>query len=457
MGNLLASLLNTANALHVYEGALTIVQSNVTNAQTPGYAKQRASLEAMPLDLSVGLPGGVALGQTQSSRSGFAEQSVRDQQTALGYYQQKAADLTPIENSFPLSNASGIAPAISSLFQSFSQLSVNPNDTVSRQAVLNQASAVAQAFQDTAKGLLSQETNLDVQARGTIANINQLAGVIAEINTQNRVDPNGTVDAGVDAQLNSALEQLSQLVNFTALQQPDGSVSVYVGGQTPLVVANQVYAIQGDFSTPQTAIDSSTGADITGQLTGGTLTALLNDKTTTIPSYINDLNTLAQGFAQQVNTALDNGIDQNGAAPVMDLFNFDAVAGAAFTISVNPLTPDQLAAALPGASGGNGNALALAALGNANTMNGSTFTQFYGNLGGRVGADVSSATSSQTTKQALLNQAQALRQQISGVSLDEEAQYMLDYQRAYQAVAKVLQIVNSITDTLMNIMGVVTT
>jgi flagellar hook-associated protein 1 FlgK len=457
MGNLLTSLLNTANALKVYEGALTVTQNNVTNANTPGYAKQRASLEALPLDLSIGLPGGVTQGPTQSSRNGYAEQAVRDQQTALGYYQQKASDLTPLESYFSLSSTSGIAPAISNLFQSFSQLSVNPNDTVSRQAVLNQATTVAQAFQDTATGLLTQGSNLDQQTHGIIDNINQLAGVIAEINTQSRVDPGGTVDAGVDAQLNSTLEQLSQLVNFTALQQPDGSVSVYVGGQTPLVVGSQVYAIQGDFSTPQTAVQSSTGADISGQVTGGELSALLDDKNNKLPSYMSDLNTLAQSLAQQVNDSLNSGIDQNGAAPVTDLFKFDATTGAALTIAVNALTPDQSAAALPGAPGGNGNALNLAALANATTTNGTTFAQFYGNLGGRVGSDVSAATNSQSTKQALLAQAQSMRQQISGVSLDEEAQYMMEYQRSYQAISKMLGIVNSMTDTLMNMVGVVTT
>src|SRR5579864_8644810 len=274
MGNLLASLLNTANALQVYESALTVTQNNVTNANTPGYAKQRASLEALPLDLSVGLPGGVTLGRTQNSRNGFAEQAVRDQQTALGYYQQKTSDLTPLENYFSLSNTSGIAPAISNLFQSFSQLSVNPSDTVSRQAVLNQATTVAQAFQDTAAGLLTQGSNMDRQVRSTIDSINRLAGEIAQINTQTHPDPQGTVDPGVDAQLNTALEQLSQLVNFTALRQPDGSVSVYIGGQTMLVVGNQVDAIQGDFTTPHTAVQSSTGADISSQLTGGQLSAL---------------------------------------------------------------------------------------------------------------------------------------------------------------------------------------
>jgi flagellar hook-associated protein 1 FlgK len=450
MGNLMTSLLNTANALKVYEGALTVVQNNVTNADTPGYATQTASLVAMPFDLTVGLPGGVSLGVTQSSRNGFAEQAVRDQQTALGYYSQTVSDLTPLENYFSVSSTSGIGPALSNLFQSFSQLSVNPNDTVSRQAVLTQAATLAQNFNQTATGLLSQGTNLDQQTRGAIDTINQLASTIAQVNAQNRVDPQGGIDAGVDAELNSSLEQLSQVTNFTALQQPDGTVSVYIGGQTPLVVGDQVYAVQGDFSTPQTALLSSTGADISGQITGGQLSALLNDKNNLLPSYVTDLNTLAQNVADQVNSTLNSGIDQNGAAPATNLFNYDPVLGAAQTLSVNPLTPDQIAAALPGAPGGNGNALNLAALANTNS-NGYTFAELYGNLGARVGTDVSSATDNQSTKQALLNQAQAMRQQISGVSLDQQAQYLLEYQSSYQAVSKMLSILDTLTNNLMTL------
>src|SRR5579864_9621227 len=127
MGNLLTSLLNTANSMKAVEQALTVTENNVVNASTPGYAKQTATFQAMPFDLTVGLPGGVSPGPVQSSRDAFAEKSVRNQQTDLGFYQQKVNDLTTMQNYFSLSSASGIGPAMSSLFQSFSQLSVNPN------------------------------------------------------------------------------------------------------------------------------------------------------------------------------------------------------------------------------------------------------------------------------------------------------------------------------------------
>ncbi len=266
------------------------------------------------------------------------------------------------------------------------------------------------------------------------------------------MDPSGGVDAGVDAQLNSALEQLSQLVNFQALQQPDGTVTVYVGGQTPLVVGGQTFAISGDFSRPQTAVLSSTGSDITSQITGGQLSAMLDDKNNVLPGYIQSLNTLAQGVADQVNTGLSNGIDENGASPSTELFTYNANVGAAATLAVNPLTPDQIAAALPGAPGGNGNALNLAALANGANLSNYTFAQFYGNIAARVGSDLSTATDNQTTKQSLLSQAQTLRQQASGVSLDEEAANLIAFQRAYQANAKMLTVLDTLTQDLMNVL-----
>jgi flagellar hook-associated protein 1 FlgK len=449
LGNLFAAIANTSNALKAFEDGMTVVSSNVANANTPGYVEQTQTFEAQPLDLTEGLVGGVQAGPMQSSRDQYAEQAVQQQQTALGFYTQKVADLTPAQSYFSLSSTSGVAPAMDALFSSFSQLSVNPNGAVERQAVLNAATTVAQQFNDSANGLLNQGTNLNQQAQSIIGNINQLASTIAEVNSQNRVDPSGTVNAGVDAQLYSSLEQLSQYVNFTTLQQPDGTVTVLLGGQTPLVSGDQAYDIQGDFSTPQTAVLSSTGADITSQITSGQLSAVLDDKNNVIPGYLNSLNTLAQSVADQVNSALDNGIDQNGAAPTTDLFTYDPVQGAAQTLAVNPLTTDQIAAALPGAPGGNGNALALAQLQNATGVDGYTFDAYYGNIGGQVGNDVSSATNTETTKQSLLTQAQTLRQQVSGVSLDTEAETLMAYQKSYEASSKMFTVLNELTQTLM--------
>ena len=69
MGNLLTSLLNSGNALQAFNRALNITENNVENSQTPGYARQTATFEALPFDPAINLPGGVQAGPAQSSRS----------------------------------------------------------------------------------------------------------------------------------------------------------------------------------------------------------------------------------------------------------------------------------------------------------------------------------------------------------------------------------------------------
>jgi flagellar hook-associated protein 1 FlgK len=263
MGNLIASLLNSAQALQVYEKAMNLTENNVINSNTPGYAKQVMTFQSQPFDVSVGLPGGVTAGQAHNTRDAYAEQAVRSEQSTYSYSQQKVADLTPVQSTFNLSSSSGIGPTMTNLFNRFSALSVTPNDAVTRQSVLTAASTVAQDFNDAANGLLTQNANIAQQTTSIIGQINQLANQIAQINSEYPVDPGGSVDAGVDAQLNSSLEQLAQLTNFTALQQPDGQVTVYIGGQTLLVVGSQTFAIQGTGSPPQAIILSSTGQDST--------------------------------------------------------------------------------------------------------------------------------------------------------------------------------------------------
>src|SRR5207245_1032596 len=120
----------------------------------------------------------------------------------------------------------------------------------------------------------------------------------------------------------NTLEELAQVVNYTALFQQDGSVTVMVGGQTPLVVGSHAYQISaasgvpgglppGNPGVPPSAIIvDSAGREVTSQFTGGTLGALLDVRNRVIASFLGDvnqpgeLNRLAQTFADRVNQVL---------------------------------------------------------------------------------------------------------------------------------------------------------
>jgi flagellar hook-associated protein 1 FlgK len=456
LSSLSTTLFNAANAMQVYERAFNVIENNITNANTPGYVTQDQSLVAQPFNPAEGISGGVTAGPMISARSQYLEQAVRNQQEALGSSQQTAADLGQLQPQFNTTGASGVPGALSSFFNSVSQLSVSPNDQSSRQDVIAAAGQVASAFNQNATGIQQASANVNSETSGAVTNINQIAADIAAVNGEYSSNSAETQDAGLDARLNNDLESLSQLVNYTAIKNSNGTVSVYAGGQTPLVLGSNSYSLSADFSQPQTAIRASQGNDITGELngTGGSLGAMLEEKNTTLPGYMSSLNNLAQAFSDQVNQALAQGVDINGNPPAVNLFSYNAAQGAAFTMAVTGITPDQIAAASAGAPGGNGNAIAIEQMANQTSVNGYTFTEAYGNLGAQVGQDVATAQQNQTAQQNLLTQATQARASASGVDLNVEAAQLLQFQQAYQAAGQLITTINNLNDTLINMMTV---
>jgi flagellar hook-associated protein 1 FlgK len=109
-----------------------------------------------------------------------------------------------------------------------------------------------------------------------------------------------------------------------------------------------------------------------------------------------------------------------------------------------------VAATAAAAPGGNANALAISQMGDSPTLGGYTFAEFFGNLGGRVGRDVATAVQGEQQSQDLVAQAQATRSQVSGISLNEEAVTLLQYQRSYEAAAKMVTVIDEMTLSLMN-------
>lgn len=452
MGNLFSSLISTATSLNAYDKSLAAIQNNVSNASTPGFVKQRLSLIPRRFDPLRGLSGGVDAGGLISARDAYSERNVWRQTQLLGRYGQQVADLSQVEPSFPVTDGAGVPAALNQFFNSVSSWSINPNDQVARQVVLDRASAAARSFNSNASALGEAKSATDRQINSVVDHINSLSQQIHDLNVQRRSDRGKAEDPSLDAQLYSSLEELSQYADFNIVSEPDGSVQLLFGGQTPLVIGDRVQKIHVDFSTPDPRIVAEDDTDITGQVSGGQLLGLLDTRNRLIPGYLNDLNRLASSFADNVNEILGNGLDSNGSSPTKDLFTYDDTAGAAATLSITDITTPELAAAGQGAPGGNENALALNALATDQSIDGVTFTQFYGRLGARVGNDLNSARSQQQLQENMVTQAKQLRADRSGVSLDEEAARLVEAQRAYQANAQLFQTLNTLTDALLGLL-----
>jgi flagellar hook-associated protein 1 FlgK len=276
-------------------------------------------------------------------------------------------------------------------------------------------------------------------------------------------------------------------VPIQTLQQPDGSMNVLLAGQIPLVVGPFQYPIKANVAVPDTpaavnhsgppsaqVLDSS-GRDVTASITQGQIGGLLQARNGVLAKLRGDsqqqgqLNQLAQSVADRINALLVSGNSKDavaatstspGAAAVkgVPLFTYDparpgSIAGGLSVSST--MSADQLAAIDPGPPEvGNGIPLKLANLSTPQStddeIDNVSYTQFFGNMAASLGAAISNAQSNQGVQQNLVTQAQDLRQQTSGVSLDAEAIKVLEFQRSYQAVSKMITILDQLTQTVVN-------
>ena len=108
-------------------------------------------------------------------------------------------------------------------------------------------------------------------------------------------------------------------------------------------------------------------------------------------------------------------------------------------------------AANTNAVGDNRNALLMAGLQSQNLMsNGtSTLADVYSQLVDSVGTTDQQVTANSTAQTNMLAQTVASQQSVSGVNLDEEAANLMQYQNAYQASAKAMQVADSLFATLL--------
>ena len=80
-----------------------------------------------------------------------------------------------------------------------------------------------------------------------------------------------------------------------------------------------------------------------------------------------------------------------------------------------------------------------------------TFDDFYTSKVGEIGVMNQKAIASLESQKNIVDQVKNVRESISGVSLDEEAQKMIEYQKAYEASARVIRMADEMFDTVLNL------
>lgn len=457
MSDLFTLLNRSVRALDAQRFGLDATGENIANVNTPGYTRRSVVFaEVAPPDpYSAG--GGVDVVAVTAARAPLVDARLRYEQPTAAREGAVADQLAIVEAGLGDPGAS-LDAALASFYNTYAALSQSPTSNSARQQVIVEGQTLSHAFNDMATRFDTARQNANNDIRATVTQVNALATQLADINKQVRsIDPSNAQNL-LDQQ-SVVIDAIGQLVDIHVINHEDGTADVSIGNGRALTIGDKAYALSTSASSTGMVSILASGAavttDVTNELTGGRLAGLVKVRDTLIPNYQTQLDQLAYSVSTDVNNVVTTGYDLNGAAGVNFFVQPSVVAGAARAMDVNATVAADVrlvVAAATTAPGNNAIAQAVANLQDT-AMTGTTARPVdgWGNLVYSVASDSAAAQQSQKAHEQVADQLTNLREQISGVSIDEEAAMMMRFQRAYEANAKFFQAVDDTLDQLLNL------
>lgn len=456
--------------LQAQQRAVDVTNHNVANANTPGFSRQAAILATTPpytvptfnRSPQAGQVGtGVSVDVIQRMRAGFLDLQYRAQADKLGFAGAQAEGYAQLEAIFHEPSPTGINATLDSFWQAWHALVNRPDDPAVRAALVEDATRLATAINQVRQQIDAQRLSTRQTIALDVEQVNNLARRIADLNRQitgvlgSGQQPNDLLD-----QRDLLLDQLSRLVGTTNVTTPDGAVNVYLAGQ-PLVE-------RIEFRPITMTVDAGTGEiALTWQDDGGPVAAssgsiagLIDVHDRILPQVASEVLAFRDALVDQVNAQHRTGYGLNdpaGSPPNRDFFEV-LPNGDVRVLPAIVADPSLIAASSAAETPGNGeNALAIANLRLELSMSGgsATINGFYQALLARIGSESQQAQYMQANQETLVHTIDRRRQEVSAVSLDEEATNLVKYQHAYQAAARAMTVVDEMLDRLINGTGVV--
>jgi flagellar hook-associated protein 1 FlgK len=443
---------------------MEIAGHNVANASTPGYRRQSAvlvtgtptSINGADHLLGAGQRGGgVTIAKIQRFNLSFFDGRYRSVSSEAQNWEAQSEILSQLEATLAENTDDGLIPKLDQFWAGWQSLANDPTNTSLRTILLDDASALATAFNRRSTQITQFRSDLNLKVGGQVEEINSLAGQVAQLNGEiSRVlsvgeQPNDLMDTR-----DIALDRLAELTGAVSSEQKNGEMMVSIGGHV-LVVGHDSFKLETRANAVDTSIkdvywqDGQQLTPSTGELKG-----TLEVRDSVLTGQLSGLNTLASGLITQVNAIHTTGFGLNNATGL----NFFSGTNAA-SIAVNPAL-DAASIATSSALGQEGNnviALQIAGLKSVKGMSAGTATlnEFYNAQITQLGVTTQRAANNSyqhgLVKQALSDQ----RESVAGVSLDEEAANMAKAQKAYQAAARVLTAYDEMLNLIINNMGLV--
>jgi flagellar hook-associated protein 1 FlgK len=456
-----------ARSLQTQQAGIQVTGHNLANVNNPNYARQRLDIDAtLPVPSAIGLLGtGAQAVAIQQIRNLLVDQRIQAETSVSGYWdaQQQALQYgqaalgQQVNRTLESGTAGaqqGIAEGLAELFNSFQSLSTQPTSLAERQVLLMKAGTLASRFNQVADRLNALRSGLNDTIQADVSSANRLMSDIADLNDQiitAEINSGGVANDLRDLR-QGKIEELAKLVNIDTAAQSNGGVNISIGGVLMVSDKNVLDSLEVyDAGGGQLLVRAATAATPL-TLTGGSVAGAIDVRDGAVAQLQSELDTLAGLLIGEVNALHATGFSLTGSTGENFFTGTDAASIAVnTTLTGNPSLIQASGAA--GEPGNNTVALALAQLAGKTHagLNNQTFSQSFAQTVASLGQSLSSANGALADQQMVQEMLNQQRSAISGVSIDEEMANLSVYQRAYQASARVMVVVDEMLQTLINI------
>ncbi|MBX7120270.1 MAG: flagellar hook-associated protein FlgK [Gemmatimonadaceae bacterium] len=474
----IGSILNNARSgLLAAQRAVEVTSNNVANAQTAGYTRQRVETAAqIPTRFADGEFGaGVRVIGTTRARDQFLDANFRRASADASGGRLRTDGLGRLETILGEPSDTGLGAALDTFYGAWSDLAARPTAGGVQGAVQQAGAQLALQFNRVAQQLDEFQVETRQRLEAAVNEVNELATAIADLNRQVVAQESGGQSANtLRDERDQKLDRLVALTGASVVEQPNGATSVLLGGLS-LVDSTEVRPIAA--VTANGVADVTRASDPTRPvIIGGELGALRQLSVVDIPTMQADIDTLARGVIDAVNAVHRQGVTWSGAPPTATAAGDFYAADPLLSAESDPLrtargmrldsavaaSASAIAASGATATGpGDGSiALAIAGLrtsdiGFTNPDGSARVDEPAGTFLQRVATNVAFAVKSTSDRtevdEAIMTQADTRRQEVSGVSVDEELVRLIKFQQAYAAAARLVNTADAMAQTLLDL------
>lgn len=448
---------------------LQVTAHNIANIATPGYSRQIATqVTKSPVhsfgkldSLGRGISGsGTEIQDIERVRNDFLDSEYRTYLSSTNYNYHMSQGFGHIEKIINEPSDIALNSNISDFWNSLSEISSKVTDLAARTTFVQSALTFTTTLNTMGDKLDSLKSQYKQELDSTVARINLITEQIYTLNREisDMEALNNSANDLRDSRDN-LLDELSKLIDIETYPDESGGVSVLAGGKL-LVGINTKREIKleaagnGDFKIIWSEeLDQFT-------LKGGALKANLDTMNHSIRDFETNLNNLITSLSDRFNEVHSNGFDLNGNAGVDFFVSNDGEPISIHNITINPqIVKNEALLALSKnnqLSGDNSNLKDLLMIKDEKLFNTAVGNQmalgeFYNHTISSIGLKSGGYATAYKNNNQALQTVETERMSVSGVSMDEETANVMKFQQIYNANAKVLQTVDEMLATLIDL------